>query len=67
MFAFDPDRRAILLVAGDKAGQRSEWCTVNIPIADDRFDDHLNSGEGQLRFPKKSGRDYESEAAIDDG
>lgn len=47
LFAFDPDRRAILLVAGNKAGQWSKWYKVNIPIADDRFDDHLNSAEGQ--------------------
>ncbi|MEZ5090834.1 MAG: type II toxin-antitoxin system RelE/ParE family toxin [Micropruina sp.] len=43
MFAFDPKRRAILLVAGDKAGRWKQWYTRNIPIADDRFDEWLDS------------------------
>lgn len=41
LFAFDPVRRAILLVAGDKAGNWTKWYKTNIPLADDRFDDHL--------------------------
>lgn len=43
LFAFDPKRRAILLVAGDKAGRWKQWYEVNVPIADDRFDEWLNS------------------------
>ena len=42
LFAFDPRRRAILLVGGDKAGAWSRWYAVNVPIADRRYDDHLN-------------------------
>lgn len=30
MFAFDPERQAILLVAGDKAGNWKKWYTKNI-------------------------------------
>ncbi|WP_235530095.1 type II toxin-antitoxin system RelE/ParE family toxin [Nocardioides sp. Root151] len=45
LFAFDPNRRAILLVAGDKAGQWVQWYDTNIPIADDRFDEWLDSEE----------------------
>lgn len=41
LFAFDPDRRAILLVAGDKARHWKKWYHQNIPVADDRFDEHL--------------------------
>ncbi len=41
LFAFDPDRKAILLVAGDKSGQWEKWYDVNIPIADDLLDEHL--------------------------
>ena len=41
LFAFDPKRRAILLVAGDKAGNWRRWYTTNIRSADDLFDDHL--------------------------
>lgn len=47
LFAFDPERRAIVLVAGDKAGRWEKWYKVNIPIADDRFDDHLRQLEGK--------------------
>jgi hypothetical protein len=42
LFAFDPQRAAIMLVAGDKQGQWKRWYDQNIPIADDLFDTHLN-------------------------
>ena len=47
-FAFDPERRAIVLVAGDKAGvaQRRFYKTL-IAKADKRFDDHLDALKGQ--------------------
>lgn len=41
LFAFDPERQAILLVGGDKAGNWAKWYTKNIPVADERFDRHL--------------------------
>lgn len=41
LFAFDPKRRAILLVAGDKQGIWAKWYRKNIPVADDRFDEHV--------------------------
>lgn len=41
LFAFDPTRRAVLLVAGDKAGNWKGWYDVNIPLADKRYDEHL--------------------------
>lgn len=41
LFAFDPERHALLLVAGDKNGSWNSWYDRNIPIADDRFDRHL--------------------------
>ncbi|WP_369681066.1 type II toxin-antitoxin system RelE/ParE family toxin, partial [Enteractinococcus helveticum] len=34
LFAFDPDRQAILLLAGDKAGNWTRWYKKNIPVAD---------------------------------
>ena len=40
LFAFDPVRRAILLVAGDKAGNWTKWYRANIPLADDLLDQH---------------------------
>jgi hypothetical protein len=39
LFAFDVRRRAILLVAGDKSGQWTQWYSDNVPIADARFDE----------------------------
>ena len=45
LFAFDPRRRAILLVAGDKAGTWRQWYEKNIPIAEDRFDEWLHCEE----------------------
>jgi len=45
LFAFDPARHALLLVAGDKAGNWKRWYDLNIPIAEQRFRDHLRDGE----------------------
>lgn len=47
LFAFDPERRAIILVAGDKAGNWSRWYKKNIPVADDLFDEHLSRLRGE--------------------
>ncbi|WP_327320770.1 type II toxin-antitoxin system RelE/ParE family toxin [Streptomyces sp. NBC_01235] len=41
LFAFDPVRRAVLLVAGDKAGHWNGWYDTNIPIAEKRYQDHI--------------------------
>ncbi|MGV0431208.1 type II toxin-antitoxin system RelE/ParE family toxin [Corynebacterium sp. 20_84] len=41
LYAFDSQRQAILLVAGDKAGNWKRWYEENIPLADERFDDWL--------------------------
>ena len=40
LFAFDPRRAAILLVGGNKAGEK-RWYETQIPIADERFRRHL--------------------------
>ena len=40
IFAFDIKSRAILLVAGDKAGNWAKWYATNIPIADRLFSAH---------------------------
>lgn len=47
LFAFDPERSAILLLAGDKAGNWSRWYRQNIPMADKIFDEHLRRLKGQ--------------------
>ena len=41
LFAFDPDRQAVLLVAGDNAGKWRDWYKRAVPLADDRLDEHL--------------------------
>lgn len=40
LFAFDIQSRAIVLVAGDKAGNWRKWYATNIPIADRLFTEH---------------------------
>lgn len=37
LFAFDPWRSSILLVAGDKSGQWTEWYQEAIPLAEQRY------------------------------
>lgn len=46
LFIFDPRRQAILLAAGDKAGDWKGWYQRNIPLADERYGEHLASIEG---------------------
>ncbi len=38
LFIFDPTRSAVLLVAGDKAGDWKGWYEDNIPVAEERYD-----------------------------
>jgi hypothetical protein len=41
-FAFDPERKAVLLVTGNKTGTNQQRFYKNlIKIADERFSDHL--------------------------
>lgn len=47
LFAFDPRRRAVLLVAGDKRGAWKEWYRGAIPEADRRLIDWLNAEGAQ--------------------
>jgi len=41
LFVFDPWRSSILLVAGDKAGQWSDWYRTAIPLAEQRYETYL--------------------------
>lgn len=43
LFAFDPRRCALLLLAGDKAGDWRRWYERNVQIAEDRYDAHLKA------------------------
>ena len=41
-FAFDPKRQGIVLVGGDKGGDK-RFYKRRIPVADERYDNHLQS------------------------
>lgn len=41
LFAFDPWRSAILLIAGDKAGQWQRWYRQAIPRAEQLYEKYL--------------------------
>lgn len=45
LFLFDPRRQAVLLLAGDKAGNWETWYDKNIPIAEHRYQDWLAGGD----------------------
>ncbi|MFM9695728.1 type II toxin-antitoxin system RelE/ParE family toxin [Streptomyces europaeiscabiei] len=42
LFAFDPERSAVLLVAGDKAGRWTAWYRRAIPLAEERYTEWLD-------------------------
>lgn len=45
LFIFDPDRKAIVLIGGDKAGNWKRWYDKAIKVADDRYDEYLRDRE----------------------
>jgi hypothetical protein len=47
LFAFDPKRRAIVLLGGEKRDDWSDWYERNIPIADDLYDEHLRNPDDE--------------------
>lgn len=55
LFAFDRLRRAILLVGGDKSEDWKGWYKVNVPIADERFDEH-QARIGRVRARKAASK-----------
>jgi len=60
LFAFDTQREAILLVGGDKSRDWRGWYRRNIPLADDRFDDHqatLRQARSTTRTRRPKGKD----------
>jgi hypothetical protein len=40
LYAFNPERTAILLLGGDKTGD-DRWYEVNVPLADRLYDKHV--------------------------
>lgn len=41
LFIFDPRRRAVLLLGGDKSGNWDAWYCEAIPLADEIYTRHL--------------------------
>ena len=57
LYAFDPTRRAVLLVGGDKTDNRNDWYKVKNPIADAIFERHLAAlGAAASRPPGREAR-----------
>jgi hypothetical protein len=59
LFAFDRSRKANLLVGGDKSGDWRGWYARNVPIADDRLDEHqlgLDVGGQRDKRHRRKGR-----------
>jgi hypothetical protein len=47
LFAFDPRREALLLLAGNKAGDK-RWYEKMIPLAENLFQKHLENLDKEL-------------------
>jgi hypothetical protein len=43
LFVFDPYRRAVFLVGGDKSGKWSDWYKTAIPKAEEAYFDYLRN------------------------
>ena len=47
LFAFDPNRRAVMLAGADKTGKWDRWYRKMIPVAERNYAEHLRSlGKG---------------------
>jgi len=55
LFIFDPQRRAVLLVAGDKAGNWTRWYRDAIKLAEDRYARYLATPPEEIRLPRATG------------
>ena len=53
LYAFNPLRNAILLIGGDKTGNR-RWYEVFVPVADDLYDQHLEELGREGLWPESS-------------
>lgn len=48
LYAFNPERNAILLIGGDKTGD-DRWYETHVPIADRLYEKHLEELEAEQR------------------
>ena len=49
LFVFDLERRAVILVGGDKSGRWREWYRENVPLAELRFTEHQRRARSKER------------------
>ena len=56
LFAFDRQRKAILLIGGDKSRDWRGWYRANIPIVDDMFDEHQHAIEAASEKLTRKGK-----------
>ncbi|MCJ0873433.1 type II toxin-antitoxin system RelE/ParE family toxin [Streptomyces sp. AP-93] len=49
LFVFDPLRRAVFLVGGDKAGDWHGWYRSSIPLAEAAYQDYVTQQEEDTR------------------
>jgi hypothetical protein len=57
LFAFGPDRKAVMLVGGDKTGAWKRWYREAIPRAERRYAEYLRSiGKGNGGMSPEAGR-----------
>ena len=54
LFAFDPNREAILLIGGDKTGHWQQWYKENIPIADGFYEEYLEQYDEDDQVERRS-------------
>lgn len=52
LLGFGRDERPALLSAGNNAGAGGRWYDMNVPIADERFDDYLTALRGLREGPR---------------
>ena len=55
LFAFDPDRRAVLLLGGTKTGD-DRWYRKHVPLADQDFTLHLQEMQSEKKKQKEKTR-----------
>jgi hypothetical protein len=47
LFIFDVEREAVILVAGDKAGQWNRWYRENVPRAERLYEEYVIERKGK--------------------
>lgn len=52
LYAFNPERNAVLLIGGEKGAMGNRWYDVFVPIADSLFEEHL----AELKREKKTAK-----------